>query len=48
MACVVYYSQEVFKRAILQPGPPQAFALQIVQEVIKPLVIHTYPSLLSI
>ena len=48
MACVVYYSQEVFKRAILQPGPPQTFALQTVQEVIKPQVIHTYPSLLVI
>ncbi|KAK7857001.1 tho complex subunit 1 [Quercus suber] len=29
-------NMEVFKRAILQPGPPQAFALQTVQEVIKP------------
>ncbi|XP_030966244.1 THO complex subunit 1-like isoform X1 [Quercus lobata] len=29
-------TMEVFKRAILQPGPPQAFALQTVQEVIKP------------
>ncbi|XP_050284604.1 THO complex subunit 1-like isoform X3 [Quercus robur] len=29
-------NMEVFKRAILQPGPPQAFALQMVQEVIKP------------
>nr|POF03231.1 hypothetical protein CFP56_42525 [Quercus suber] len=27
---------EVFKRVILQPRPPQAFALQTVQEVIKP------------
>lgn len=27
---------EVFKRAILQPGPPESFALQTVQEVIKP------------
>ncbi|KAJ7949389.1 THO complex subunit 1 [Quillaja saponaria] len=27
---------EVFKRAILQPGPPETFALQTVQEVIKP------------
>ena len=43
MACVVYYSQEVFKRAILQPGPPQAFALQTVQEVIKPQVITHIP-----
>ncbi|GMY22806.1 THO complex subunit 1 [Fagus crenata] len=27
---------EVFRRAILQTGPPQSFALQTVQEVIKP------------
>ncbi|KAB1222259.1 THO complex subunit 1 [Morella rubra] len=27
---------EVFKRAILQAGPPESFALQTVQEVIKP------------
>ncbi|XP_028794581.1 THO complex subunit 1-like isoform X2 [Neltuma alba] len=27
---------DVFKRAILQPGPPESFALQTVQEVIKP------------
>ncbi|XP_031399822.1 THO complex subunit 1 isoform X1 [Punica granatum] len=27
---------EAFKRAILQPGPPENFALRIVQEVIKP------------
>ncbi|XP_062174088.1 THO complex subunit 1 isoform X1 [Alnus glutinosa] len=27
---------EVFKRAILQPGPPESFALQTVQEVVKP------------
>ncbi|MED6170736.1 suppressor of the transcriptional defect of hpr1 by overexpression [Stylosanthes scabra] len=27
---------EVFKRAIMQPGPPERFALQTVQEVIKP------------
>ncbi|PNY10205.1 THO complex subunit 1-like protein, partial [Trifolium pratense] len=27
---------EVFKSAILQPGPPESFALQTVQEVIKP------------
>ncbi|XP_061357098.1 THO complex subunit 1 [Gastrolobium bilobum] len=27
---------EVFKRAIVQPGPPESFALQTVQEVIKP------------
>ncbi|KAL5570587.1 hypothetical protein UlMin_027162 [Ulmus minor] len=27
---------EVFRRAILQPGPPEAFALQTVQQVIKP------------
>jgi len=24
----------VFKRAILQPGPPESFALQTVQEVV--------------
>ncbi|XP_047154359.1 THO complex subunit 1-like [Vigna umbellata] len=27
---------EVFKRAILQPGPPENFALKTVQEVINP------------
>ncbi|XP_034223761.1 THO complex subunit 1 isoform X2 [Prunus dulcis] len=27
---------EVFRRAILQPGPPESFALQTVQQVIKP------------
>ncbi|KAG5049167.1 hypothetical protein JHK85_010270 [Glycine max] len=27
---------EVFKRAIIQPGPPESFALRTVQEVIKP------------
>ncbi|KAI5410919.1 THO complex subunit 1 [Lathyrus oleraceus] len=27
---------DVFKRAIIQPGPPESFALQTVQEVIKP------------
>ncbi|XP_065626705.1 THO complex subunit 1 [Quercus suber] len=38
-------NMEVFKRAILQPGPPQAFALQTVQEVIKPQVsFELYPS----
>ena len=41
-SCAFYYSQEVFRRAILQPGPPQSFALQTVQEVIKPQVIHIY------
>jgi hypothetical protein len=42
MPSVVYYSQEVFKRAILQPGPPESFALQTVQEVVKPQVINIY------
>ena len=41
-SCAFYYSQEVFRRAIQQPGPPQSFALQTVQEVIKPQVIHIY------
>ncbi|XP_062093131.1 THO complex subunit 1 isoform X2 [Humulus lupulus] len=27
---------EIFRRAILQPGPPETFALQTVQQVIKP------------
>jgi hypothetical protein len=34
MPSIVYYSQEVFKRAILQPGRPEIFALQTVQEVV--------------
>jgi len=34
MPSVVYYSQEVFKRAIVQLGPPESFALQTVQEVV--------------
>jgi hypothetical protein len=34
MPSVVYYFSEVFKRAILQPGPPESFALQTVQEVV--------------
>jgi hypothetical protein len=46
MPSVVYYSQEVFKRAILQPGPPESFALQTVQEVVKPQVINIYIPLL--
>ncbi|KAF3434264.1 hypothetical protein FNV43_RR25367 [Rhamnella rubrinervis] len=33
---MLLYSQEVFRSAILQPGPPESFALQIVQQVIKP------------
>ncbi len=34
MSSFVYYSQEVFKRAILQPRPLESFALQTVQEVV--------------
>lgn len=35
---VICASQEDFRRAILQPGPPESFALQTVQEFIKPQV----------
>lgn len=38
-------SQEAFKRAILEPGPPENFALQTVQEVIKPQVFPFEESL---
>ncbi|XP_034704041.1 THO complex subunit 1-like [Vitis riparia] len=27
---------EIFKQALLKPGPPESFALQVVQEAIKP------------
>lgn len=30
----------MFRRAILEPGPPENFALSTVQEVIKPQVLH--------
>ncbi|KAL6328091.1 hypothetical protein AAG906_033368 [Vitis piasezkii] len=28
--------KEIFKQALLKPGPPESFALQVVQEAIKP------------
>jgi hypothetical protein len=34
MSSFVYYSQEVFKRAILQPRPLESFALQTIQKVV--------------
>jgi hypothetical protein len=34
MPSIVYYSQEVFKRVILHPGPPEGFALQTIHEVV--------------
>ncbi len=34
MPSIVYYSQEVFKRAILQPRPLESFALQTIQKVV--------------
>lgn len=34
-----FCSQDVFRSAILQPRPPESFALQLVQQVIKPQVI---------
>jgi hypothetical protein len=45
MPSIVYYSQEVFKWAILQLEPPESFALQTVQEVVyysKELVATYY------
>lgn len=33
-----YYSQDIFRRALVHPGPPENFALQTVQEAIKPQV----------
>lgn len=40
--------QEAFRRLILEPGPPENFALQTVQEVIKPQVIISYLHGLSV
>lgn len=34
----VFYLQEEFRKAILQVGPPENFALQTVQDVIRPQV----------
>lgn len=43
ISCLVCCNlQEVFKRAIIQPGPPESFALQTVQEVIKPQVCSLF------
>lgn len=32
--------QDLFREAIGHPGPPEDFALQIVQEAIKPQVLQ--------
>lgn len=33
------FHQDILRRAILEPGPPENFALKMVQEVIKPQVV---------
>ena len=35
---VCVYDQDLFKKAILEPGSPEDFALKLVQDAIKPQV----------